>query len=646
MNNYDLMKIAKGRLVQLVILAISAGVLLLSVASLLLTSNGFNQLQTDVTQDLAVGQQKMEQILSNNLEQVSGSVKNAEQNTASALSDYLMQNLEQELTITEQALRNSLLETADALANMLAEVAPGPILSKQFATLVGYTKVANRNQHVAYAIYERPNGRPFTRYVNRGNSIVSDLLAKGQGRTPLDKLFSAAKTDPNIVEIRKEIRFDDKLIGSIRLGFSITEMESQMADMRRRFDTLIADSGDKTRAVIRSEAQILADNVEKNLKLASQQNAEMAAAAASQIDTSAQRLVRNQILATFTMGFVILVALSLFFILRVLQPLNRLTSAMQDIAEGEGDLTQRLPDNGRDEISKVAGAFNLFTSKMQHTLKQANSSTLQLTSATDALADIASQSNESVNTQQTETREVATAITQMAQAVDDIAQNADSAAGAAREANDEAEVGKQAMSETGNAINTLAGQVEEVARVINQLETESDAIGSVLDVIRGIADQTNLLALNAAIEAARAGEQGRGFAVVADEVRTLASRTQESTSEIHSIIENLQQGTGNAVEVMKTGLTTTQETVEKANRARKALDNIVASISTITDLNTRIAQTSEEHTQVAQDIDRRVEHISQLSETATRGSTITADKSQELAQLGDELKNLVAQFKV
>ncbi len=200
--------------------------------------------------------------------------------------------------------------------------------------------------------------------------------------------------------------------------------------------------------------------------------------------------------------------------------------------------------------------------------------------------------------------------------------------------------------ETGEAINLLAAEVNEAARVINQLETESESIGSVLDVIRGIADQTNLLALNAAIEAARAGEQGRGFAVVADEVRTLASRTQESTREIHKIIESLQTGTRNAVHVMNSGMSTTKQTVDKANRASMALENILGSISTITTINTRIAEASEEHTRVAEDIDRRVERISQLSKTATQGSTETAQKSQELAHLGDDLQGLVAEFKV
>lgn len=228
----------------------------------------------------------------------------------------------------------------------------------------------------------------------------------------------------------------------------------------------------------------------------------------------------------------------------------------------------------------------------------------------------------------------------------EIAQSADSAASAAREANSEAVQGKEAMAHTVHAIDGLTVEVTNAAEVINKLELDSESIGSVLDVIRGIADQTNLLALNAAIEAARAGEQGRGFAVVADEVRTLASRTQQSTSEIHSIIDNLQSGTRNAAHVMKKGLSTAKQTVETAGRAGNALDNIVHSVATIMDMNTQIATASEQHTTAAQEIDRCVVQISAVSETAADGSNKTADKSQQLTDLGEKLQSLVTQFKL
>jgi methyl-accepting chemotaxis protein len=309
-------------------------------------------------------------------------------------------------------------------------------------------------------------------------------------------------------------------------------------------------------------------------------------------------------------------------------------------------LTQRIPEKGNDEINQVATAFNLFVSKIQKTLIQTSDSLNRLNGSTNSLSGLANTNSENVNMQLAETHQVATAITEMASTVKDIAQSAESAASAAREANDEAVQGKEAMTETSKAIEVMASEVDNAAAVINQLEADSESIGSVLEVIRGIADQTNLLALNAAIEAARAGEQGRGFAVVADEVRTLAKRTQDSTSEIRGIIENLQSGTRNAAQVMSSGLEAAKQTEEIASRAGDALNNIVHSVATILDMNTQIATASEQHTTVTDEIDRSVVRISEVSESTAEGSRETAEKSQELSDLGRQLNALVTQFKL
>ncbi len=443
MKKQVFMGILQGRLFQLMAVVISVAVLSLSAASLYLTFSGFDSLQKDVTRDLFDRQRGVERTLNDNLVQVSASVANAQQDTVSALSEYLKASMEKELSITGMALRESLMETANSLTTMLAEVAPEAILGNRFDTLVSYAKVANRNQHVIYAAYLRPDGRPFTRYVNRNNPVVVQLLATSEGGAPLDSLIAAAAKDPNIREITKEIRFEDKIIGQVRLGFSINQVNSQMAEMRARFDTLINDSHSKTESVLESEANFLTGNLEENFKSVNQQHTEAAQAAEDKIQHSAQRLIWNQIISMIIVGFVILFGLCLFFIMRVIQPLNRLISAMQDIAEGDGDLTQRLPDNGSDEISRVAAAFNLFVGKIQRALAHASRSTAQLSSATDVFAKIARQSNESVNTQQIETHQVASAINQMARAVKEISHNADAATAVAQEANNEADSGKQ-----------------------------------------------------------------------------------------------------------------------------------------------------------------------------------------------------------
>ncbi|AKH20452.1 methyl-accepting chemotaxis protein [Sedimenticola thiotaurini] len=342
----------------------------------------------------------------------------------------------------------------------------------------------------------------------------------------------------------------------------------------------------------------------------------------------------------------ILISVSLIIARSISNPLLLTTEAMHNIAAGDGDLTQRLDSDGRDEVARLAGAFNEFAIKVQNTITQVSIASNQIAISADELTAITAQSHEGMDQQRNETHQVATAVTEMAATVHEIAQSAENTATAARDANSEATAGRGVVEETSQAIHQLAGEVEKASSVINRLETESGAIGSVLDVIRSIAEQTNLLALNAAIEAARAGEQGRGFAVVADEVRTLASRTQHSTQEIQEMIERLQSGTSEAVQVMEQSQSTTQLTVDKARAAAESLNKIVQSVTTISDMNTQIASAAEEQSAVAKEIDQSIVQISQLAEQATSSTDQVVTSSHALAKLSEDLQAQVRQFKI
>jgi methyl-accepting chemotaxis protein len=345
-------------------------------------------------------------------------------------------------------------------------------------------------------------------------------------------------------------------------------------------------------------------------------------------------------------GLILLLAASFMIAKSIVSPLNKTTAALNDIAKGEGDLTQRLDTSGTDEVAKLSLAFNEFSEKIQRTIIQVSQASTQLAAAAVELSTTTTQSNNNMSLQRNETQQVATAVTEMAATVQEIAQSAEGAADSARMADEEAAGGKRVVVEATDAIKQLAEEMQTASTVIDRLARESDEIGSVLDVIRGIAEQTNLLALNAAIEAARAGEQGRGFAVVADEVRTLASRTQESTQEIQGMIERLQAGTQDAVKVMQRSSSNTVSTVEKAQAAAQSLDNIVSSVALISDRNTQIASASEEQSAVAHEIDHSVVQISQLAEQAAIASQQVSESSSELSRLGDELQMLISQFKV
>ena len=350
-----------------------------------------------------------------------------------------------------------------------------------------------------------------------------------------------------------------------------------------------------------------------------------------------------------TFALVAGIALALIAIMLVIRfitrPLADVARNMQEISAGEGDLNVRLPVKSNDEIGDIAEGFNNFIAKIHDTILRVAQSTSQLGAAAQQMSAMTKESRQNINRQQSETQGVATAINEMTATVAEVANNASAAAESARLANTSTQNGQRIVNDAVAAINTLSDEVTHAAEVIQAVEKDSDQIGTVLDVIRGIAEQTNLLALNAAIEAARAGEQGRGFAVVADEVRTLASRTQESTSEIQGMIERLQSSTQQAVAVMNQSREHAQSGVEHVTHAGDSLHEITDAVNTITDMNSMIASAAEEQSAVAEEINRNVVNINQLTDESVKTSDMIASAGNELDNLAMELNQLVAQFK-
>ncbi|MBK1641230.1 chemotaxis protein [Chromatium okenii] len=354
----------------------------------------------------------------------------------------------------------------------------------------------------------------------------------------------------------------------------------------------------------------------------------------------------QQMLLISSVGLVLMIALIWLLSRSIAHPLREVVAVLEDIASGEGDLTRQLPVQGNDEITHLATAFNRFVDKIHTLVRQTTDAVTQLTTAAAHLSDGSEEAKAQVERQRTETEQVATAMHEMTATVQEVSRNANSAAHAARDANQEAGKGERIVQNTVAAIEALARDIDAAAEVIRRLETDSDTIGKVLDVIRSIAEQTNLLALNAAIEAARAGEQGRGFAVVADEVRTLASRTQESTKEIQTMIERLQAGAESAVSAMQQSRSRSVETVAQAGQAGAALNSIATAIVRIDDMNTQIASAAEEQSAVAEEINRNVNNITQSVEMTAQGSRTIANSSEQLAQLANGLQARLRQFRI
>ena len=376
---------------------------------------------------------------------------------------------------------------------------------------------------------------------------------------------------------------------------------------------------------------------------------EMEDSSASQEGRSAIALGES---VSWQQGLMILIGLGICLLLvigvplLVTGPLNRLLERISQIADGDGDLRTRLDVASDDELGRVCFAFNRFLDTLQPLIKEVGRVTGEVEVSAKQLADMAAENDRLISREHAAVDQVSTAATEMSSAVHEVARNAQSAADAARSAEDQSRNGAQVVGATISTIRQLAQEVEEASLKIQALEQEAASIDAVLAVIRGIAEQTNLLALNAAIEAARAGEQGRGFAVVADEVRALAARTQDSTKDIQQMIERLQLGVQDAVKATHAGSAKARQSVEQAAGVDVALAETGDSVQRINDMTAQIATACEEQSSVTEEIARNISDIRDLSNEALHTSERSAQASRHLSDLSRDLSSLVSRFRV
>ncbi|MDF3160412.1 methyl-accepting chemotaxis protein [Pseudomonas proteolytica] len=361
--------------------------------------------------------------------------------------------------------------------------------------------------------------------------------------------------------------------------------------------------------------------------------------AADQYDSAFDLVVALLVLATaLTVLFAWLLTRSITL------PIAQALEAAEHIAEG--NLTQSIKVDGDDEAGRLLRAMNKMQEKLRDTLQRISGSATQLASAAEELNAVTDESARGLTQQNNEIEQAATAVNEMTSAVEEVARNAVSTSEASKNATASAGDGRDLVQETVSAIERMSGDVQGTATLIGALAEESRDIGKVLDVIRGLADQTNLLALNAAIEAARAGEAGRGFAVVADEVRALAHRTQQSTSEIERMIGSIQAGTEQAVDSMRNSTERAESTLNIAKGAGMSLDTINSAIIEINERNLVIASAAEEQAQVAREVDRNLVNIRDLSVQSATGASQTSAASSELSRLAVDLNGMVGRFRL
>ncbi|MGF6488345.1 methyl-accepting chemotaxis protein [Pseudomonas frederiksbergensis] len=413
------------------------------------------------------------------------------------------------------------------------------------------------------------------------------------------------------------------------------QAQSQMLDLSRQ------NKLEEMRALINTRIKEGTDQMGEQLnKLVALNAADAKAASAKAGEHYSEAFIG--IVTVAVMASLLTVLLAWLLTRSILTPLNRAVLAAETIAGG--NLSKVIEVDGNDEPARLLGALSAMQTNLRKTIEQIAGSATQLGAAAEELSTVTQEASRGLQQQNNEIEQAATAVNEMTAAVEEVARNAVSTSEASNQSTQAAREGRDRVVETVDAIQTMTHDVQNTALMIEGLATQGRDIGKVLDVIRAIAEQTNLLALNAAIEAARAGEAGRGFAVVADEVRALAHRTAQSTQEIEKMVAGIQNGTGEAVSSMQQSNQRTQSTLEMARAAGIALEQITQSIQLINERNLVIASASEEQAQVSREVDRNLVNIRDLATQSTAGANQTSAATHELSRLAVDLNAMVARF--
>ncbi|MCG7930554.1 MAG: methyl-accepting chemotaxis protein [Candidatus Thiodiazotropha lotti] len=533
------------------------------------------------------------------------------------------------------------------------------ILLMLFSTLFALYQLGRTTDNLTKAAEQAADIRVIVAEVEEG-SIVASSSASKLSDDMNSKLLSMLKT--NVSDMGQIQSTFEKMVKNLNALIESGEEDSTMLmlEIEDIYEQVRRESLPRVRSIVvefekAAQEGTLQANVAKDLQRLAETFKEKSVEAASASKVIEQDSAASVLSAEKSVQLLILIIIvSVIFVfitsfntnLVINRPINLMSERIKDIAQGEGDLTKRLNEDANNELGELSHWFNVFMDKLQVLVENVKESSGKMNGAAFQMLEMTEQSSAGVLHQKQQTEEMVHAMQNLSSTVEDVANNASAADKATDSAETESAKGKEDLRMTINSITTLAQEIDTAANIINGFKKDSEDIGGVLGVIKGIAEQTNLLALNAAIEAARAGEQGRGFAVVADEVRTLATRTQESTEEIQEIIIRLQTGAEQAVNAMNSGRARGHETAEQAQQAGVSLESITRAINEISSVNSKITASTVDQRSVTADVNEGINTINQVAEqTATRAEQ-TTKQGEVVSQLAQELNTSVKQFQV